>query len=363
MVNWSDPQELARDTDVFDKLIFALFGINVWEIFTTWDFEWSLLTGRRKFRWPLIFFFLSRYCIILSFIGLVVSMSVRSEVNCKGLYTFNSWAGNMTLLSSSTSLMLRTIALWERKLSIMVFLGVLCLAHWAILWRGMFIVEAAWDEPSGSCIVTQTNPGLLNVTFFYTIAFDFTVLIFTFVALTHKHSARTDLWKLLFQDGLVYFLLTFSANCIPAVLNVLDLNSPMNVIGTIPAACISSILACRCVMRLLEFHTTDVYVHTMSGLESIPGGRASVTPYVQTKSQAYSINRPAEVVITTEHYSMAEFASPSRGTSPNEAPPYQASSIDLNKMRSRSRADDLEMSIGSLESSSASTRKASAGDV
>ena len=38
------------------------------------------------------------------------------------------------------------------------------------------------------------------------IAFDFTVLIFTTVALTYKHSARTDLWKLLFQDGLVYFV-------------------------------------------------------------------------------------------------------------------------------------------------------------
>ena len=83
----------------------------------------------------------------------------------------------------------------------------------------------------------------------------------------------------------------------------------------IPAASISSILACRCVMRLLEFNTTDVYVHTISGLNSIPGGRESFTPYTHTKdlgahtkSQAYSITRPAEVVITTEHYSMAEFA-------------------------------------------------------
>ncbi|KAI5894160.1 uncharacterized protein SCHCODRAFT_01080613 [Schizophyllum commune H4-8] len=225
MVNWSDPKEIALDNDVFDKLIFTFFGLNLWEIFVTCDFEWSLITRRRKFRWPLVlFFFLSRYCIILSFIGLIVSMSVRTEVNCRALYTFNSWAGNMTLLSSSTSLMLRTIALWERKLLVVVLLGILCVAHWAVLWRGMFIVESTWNPEISACYVTQTNPGLLNVTFFYTIAFDFTVLIFTTVALTYKHSARTDLWKLLFQDGLVYFLLTFSSNCIPAVLNVLNLN-------------------------------------------------------------------------------------------------------------------------------------------
>ena len=147
----------------------------------------------------------------------------------------------------------------------MVLLGILCVAHWAVLWRGMFIVESTWNAEISACYVTQTNPGLLNVTFFYSacrltlisssttrpcvgadhiiaIAFDFTVLIFTTVALTYKHSARTDLWKLLFQDGLVYFvrfprlpdtiplanyhlqLLTFSSNCIPAVLNVLNLN-------------------------------------------------------------------------------------------------------------------------------------------
>ncbi|KAL1671466.1 hypothetical protein EV122DRAFT_295479 [Schizophyllum commune] len=217
MVNWSDPKEIALDNDVFDKLIFTFFGLNLWEIFVTCDFEWSLITRRRKFRWPLVlFFFLSRYCIILSFIGLVTG------------------AKRKAISSSIVSI----IALWERKLLVVVLLGILCVAHWAVLWRGMFIVESTWNAEISACYVTQTNPGLLNVTFFYTIAFDFTVLIFTTVALTYKHSARTDLWKLLFQDGLVYFLLTFSSNCIPAVLNVLNLNGELlswvycNFVGT-----------------------------------------------------------------------------------------------------------------------------------
>ena len=48
-------------------------------------------------------------------------------------------------------------------------------------------------------------------------AFDFLILVFTAVALLSRHSARTDLWRLLFQDGLVYFLISFSTNCVPAV--------------------------------------------------------------------------------------------------------------------------------------------------
>jgi hypothetical protein len=48
-------------------------------------------------------------------------------------------------------------------------------------------------------------------------AFDFIILVFSAVALLDRHTARTDLWKLLFHDGLVYFLISFSMNCIPAV--------------------------------------------------------------------------------------------------------------------------------------------------
>jgi hypothetical protein len=48
-------------------------------------------------------------------------------------------------------------------------------------------------------------------------AFDFLILVFTAIALLSRHSTRTDLWRLLFQDGLVYFLISFSTNCVPAV--------------------------------------------------------------------------------------------------------------------------------------------------
>lgn len=143
----------------------------------------------------------------------------------------------------------------------MIGLGILCIAHWGLLYRTMFIVHAVWDDTVGACVVTQTQPSLLNLTFFFSksncclirctvtriiisaMGFDFVILCLTCAALVKKHTARTDLWKLLFQDGLIYFLLTFSMNCIPAVgtsilhvipcclsfttqvLNVLNLNS------------------------------------------------------------------------------------------------------------------------------------------
>lgn len=58
------------------------------------------------------------------------------------------------------------IALWERQLKIVIPIGLLCLAHWALLWRGMFIVDAAYDPTTGGCVVTSTNHVFLNLGFF-----------------------------------------------------------------------------------------------------------------------------------------------------------------------------------------------------
>ncbi|GLB33590.1 hypothetical protein LshimejAT787_0104740 [Lyophyllum shimeji] len=274
-----------------------------------------------------------------AFIGLIISLNISTPIDCGALYTFNSWTGNMTILCASTSLMLRTVALWERQRPVIISLGLLCLAHWALLYRTMFIVKAAWDDEMGGCVLTSTSPSLLNITFFFTMGFDLIILIFTAIALLKKHSARTDLWKLLFHDGLVYFLISFSTNCIPAVLNVLNLNAPMNVIATIPAATVTSIAACRAVIRLLEFSgTSDVYVHSMSNIASShPQIRHSMAPYVLPKSPKYALKRP-EVHVTTEHITMAEFpvGSPSSaGDSPylSKSHEHRTSSVDLQSAR------------------------------
>ncbi|TFK43155.1 hypothetical protein BDQ12DRAFT_166518 [Crucibulum laeve] len=251
---------------------------------------------------------------LLAFIGLIISLTVTTEINCRALYTFNSWTGNMAILCASTSLMLRTIALWERKRMVVMLLGFLCVCHWALLYRTMFIVVAEWEPTVKACVVTQTNPAWLNTTFFFTMGFDFIILCFTGFALFGRHSARTDLWKLLFHDGLVYFLISFSTNCIPAVLNVLNLNTIMNVIATIPAATITSIASCRAVIRLLEFSSSEIYVHSTSIVTSSHGARHSIVSPTLPKFQKFVLTRP-EVHVMTEHITMSEF-SPADSESP-----------------------------------------------
>lgn len=256
---------------------------------------------KREFTWPLIFFFLCRYCLLGSLIGLIISLTIRNPVNCQALYIFNSWAGNMTILCASTCLMLRTIAIWERKLKIVIPLCLLCLAHWVLLWRGMFILKTEYSPSQDACVLISNNHVFLNVTFFMTMGFDLTILVFTMAALVPKKT-RSDLWTLLFRDGLVYFIITFCFNALPAILNVINLNVSMDVVATVPAATFSAIAACRAVMRLQQFSHSDVYVHTASQVTGAAARRFTGAP----ARRSFVFARP-EVHVTTDHFVMEDF--------------------------------------------------------
>jgi hypothetical protein len=63
-------------------------------------------------------------------------------------------------------------------------------------------------------------------------------------------SGRSSLWELLFRDGIVYFVIAFSANLAGPVIFLLNLNPIMDVMLFLPAACITASAATRCFIRL-----------------------------------------------------------------------------------------------------------------
>jgi len=93
--------------------------------------------------------------------------------------------------------------------------------------------------------------------------FDLTVLILSTIGLLLM-PGRTSLWKLLFRDGIVYFVIAFSANLTVAIFLLLDLNPIMNVMFSLPAACITASAAIRSFIRLNTYRTSDPYVQSVS---------------------------------------------------------------------------------------------------
>ena len=54
-------------------------------------------------------------------------------------------------------------------------------------------------------------------------SFDFVVLVLTTIGLVMS-PGRSSLWQLLFRQGIIYFLVAFIANTVPAVFLLLNLN-------------------------------------------------------------------------------------------------------------------------------------------
>jgi hypothetical protein len=54
MPDWTSPEELAKDATIFNNFMHALVGLYIWEVACSLDFDWAIITGKRKFKWPLV---------------------------------------------------------------------------------------------------------------------------------------------------------------------------------------------------------------------------------------------------------------------------------------------------------------------
>jgi len=294
MVDWNSTVELEHDAVAFANFMHVLLGLYIWEFVTTLDFDWSLVTGKRSFRWPMIFYFLGRYSLLGALVGIVVGLNVTSEVDCQALYLINQLCGNVAIGAASINLSIRTIAVWSQNKWIILPIVAIILGHWGLLLRGITLVKAEWVPGSG-CVVTSTSNTILIAIYLYTMLFDLTVLVLTAVKLGFApQGTRSRLVKLIFQDGLIYFVIALTANTVATVFMLLNLNAVMSIIFDVPAAVFSTIIACRAVRRLTRFVSPEPHVYPSTGQQSAIAFGSSAGPTrgaigsVSMKKQAQS---------------------------------------------------------------------------
>ncbi|OCH85027.1 hypothetical protein OBBRIDRAFT_740612 [Obba rivulosa] len=252
MVDWSSQTELLVDANAFTKLMHSLAGLYFWDFASSLDFEWAFITGKKKFSWPLIFYFAGRYCLFFALIGILIALDATSEINCQALYTFDHLAGDAAVGLASINLSIRTMAIWSQSPWIVAPLVFVIMGHWALILQGV-LLKAQWIPGSG-CAITHTNNTILAATFIYSMCFDALIFLLSAWKLSFKRAGgRSQLMKMLFKDGLIYFLVAFGANLIATIFMLLNLNSIMSVIFNVPAAIASTIVASRAVRRLNKF--------------------------------------------------------------------------------------------------------------
>lgn len=278
----------------------TLLGLYIWEWVISLDFDWQYISGKKKFRWPMVFYFLNRYCLLFALIGIAIALNVTSEINCQGLYTFNQCFGNAAIGLASINLSLRTMAVWSQKWYIVIPLVAVILGHWSLLLHGI-LLHATW-VPEQGCVITTTDNKLLAVTFIYSMAFDFVVLTLTAYKLVYPATGRSRLVELIFNDGLIYFAIAFFANLLATIFMLLNLNAVMSIIANVPAAIASTIVACRVVRRLSNF--------THRGPEIYPGSTQGTTLAFRSNGLRPKLSTKISTHSEGVHVQMETFESP-----------------------------------------------------
>ncbi|CDO70547.1 hypothetical protein BN946_scf184579.g3 [Trametes cinnabarina] len=264
MVDWQSQQEIINDSTVFLKFIHAMAGLYFWEFVTSLDFEWGFLTRKKRFHYPAVFYFLNRYCLLFTMIGLLIALDTTVEINCQALYTFNQITGQASSGLASINLSIRTMAVWSHQKYIVILVVLLILGHWSLILQGV-TVKASWI-PGQGCQVTGSNTKILAATFIYSMCFDLIILLLSMYKLViGVKGGRSQLMTLLFKDGLVYFVIAFLSNLLATVFIELNLNPIMSVIFNVPAAIFSTIVACRAVRRLTNFSMRGPEVFSSTG--------------------------------------------------------------------------------------------------
>ncbi|KAF9269674.1 hypothetical protein L218DRAFT_916021 [Marasmius fiardii PR-910] len=272
MPDWTSNAELARDTDVFIKLIHSLMGVYAWEFFLTLDFDFAFIAGRKPFRWPMIFYFANRYLLLFALAGILVSFDSTSKLDCQPLYIFNQLAGNASTGLASINLCLRTIAVYGNSKPIIILLVILILGHWSLILMGVQLT-VVWNDEINACAIVATNNTVLAATFIYSMCFDLIVFLLNAYKLANRRGkgnvvGESRLGKMIFADGLIYFFVAFLANLIATVFMLMKLNSVMTIIFNVPAVIASTICATRAVRRLNNFKNNGAEVFSASGTGS-----------------------------------------------------------------------------------------------
>ncbi|KAG8932921.1 hypothetical protein FRC02_000348 [Tulasnella sp. 418] len=337
MVNWMDPARIQADAAVFGKILFVMLGLYSWEVLLTSKFDWSILSRKRKFRYPMVFYFLCRFTLLFSLIGLNIAINTTTKMNCQALYTINQFLGNIAIATASTLLMLRAIAIWSRNLWVVVPLVILGLGQWGILLHGVVTVRASWSDQLGSCLVTGTLPVFLRLIYIYTMTYDFIVLLVSSTGLV-KTSNRSDLWGLLFKDGIVYFAVAFIANVIPTTFLLLNLNPAMNIITTVPACVATTVVACRAFVRLSTFQRDVAQCLPSHATSSRPKTGAGLDR-VSALDRARKVGEKSKSTDGSVHIALDSYSGPesSRGNSP-----YMHNKPPVNDDETSRASSDLE---------------------
>jgi len=233
-------------------------GLFIWEFVTTLDYEWSVIRGRRPYRWTIWVHSLTRVAALLAVIVNMIGFDAASPINCQAWVIFEVLFAYIAIAGASMLLVLRTIAIWNRDKIVYTIVVCIWSTNVSFLIHSIVQIRSSWEPVLNTCSVLNTDSSKYNIPI--TLATD-VILFFTMLIGLFRLRlgvGTSVLGRVLWTQGVIWFLLATMVQLPAAVLILLDLNPPLNLMFQTPAMVTLIIAATRMYRALTDFCSPDI---------------------------------------------------------------------------------------------------------
>ncbi|KAH9974536.1 hypothetical protein BGW80DRAFT_145649 [Lactifluus volemus] len=259
MANLRDPSELLRDTLTLVKLWHAFYGIFLWEFFTTLDFEWSIIRGRRHYRWTIWIYSLARIATLVNIILALIEFSILRPINCHSFVIAEISSSLFAMACASLLILLRVIAVWNFN-KIVLALGTSVWGITVVFYiQGTVRLLSVWEPWAVASLCSVPDMTKLNV--FVTLATNVILLLMVLAGLLRLRlggGGMFDLGSFLWKQGIISLSLAIVAGIPAAVSLILNINEQLNLMFQVPSMISATIAATRVYRSLIHFSSDTV---------------------------------------------------------------------------------------------------------
>ncbi|KAF8492443.1 hypothetical protein F5888DRAFT_1806871 [Russula emetica] len=283
MVNFRDPFTIASESNEADRFWSFVDGIFIWEFIVTLDYEWSVIRGRRPYRWTIWIYSLTRVATLASVVLNIYTIDV-THINCQVTVGLQFVFAYLAFAASSLLIVLRIIAIWNRNRIIVAFATGVWGINITFLIQGVIRFRASWEINNeiglGGCVFYLDSIRLSTVVAFAADTILLLIMLFGRPVALFANYRTLDSPVYFLHKGVVWLLLVVATELTPTVFILLDLNQLLDLMFQVPWMIAMSIAATRMYRSLSDFLSLDVSqkIPSTSGRFTFESNGTSTTP-------------------------------------------------------------------------------------
>jgi len=262
MVNFHDPTVMEGDALALSKLWHTVCGIYIWEYFTTLEYEWNIIRGRRPYLRTIWIYSLARMSALLTVVLEFIIADTTVPLNCQAAISSVSAFVFLTMSASSLLIVLRIIAIWNRNKVAMTMAIIIWGINSIVYVQFLARLRSAQAPGQLTCVQVNLESTLLNL-----IAVPFTdialllIMLIGLLRLRGHGGSMFGITKVLWRQGVFWLLIAIAAEISPVVFISLDLNASFDVMFQLPSWFTMVIAATRLQRSSVDFasSSTDVF--------------------------------------------------------------------------------------------------------